>query len=384
MRYLNRILVFALLIPLSLRAQEDYRNIINTKTEYTNPRPYEVKTYPQINSKQAPKNIIFLIGDGMGLAQVYASMTANHGQLFLQNLKYMGISKTHSADDYTTDSAAGGTALSCGKKTYNGAIGVDADTVSTPSILEQAEKKGKATGMVVTCSVAHATPGVFVAHQPDRNLYEAIAAEYLNSDIDLFIGGGYNFFAKRKTDKRNLVKELEDKNYTVLRNLDEAKNFTQGNLTILADSFHMPEYKKRGDFLPEATEKAIEILNNNSKEGFFLMVEGSQIDWGGHYNDISYIINETLDFDRAIGKALEFAAKDGNTLVIVTADHETGGVSIETGDIEKGYVKARFATNVHTGIAVPVFTYGPGAESFIGFYENTEIYHKMAKLWNIE
>jgi alkaline phosphatase len=130
--------------------------------------------------------------------------------------------------------------------------------------------------------------------------------------------------------------------------------------------------------LPLSTVKTIEILKKNTN-GFFLMIEGSQIDWGGHKRNTTYIVNEMLDFDRTVGKVLEFAKADGNTLVIVTADHETGGMSINKGDIEKGEVKAEYTSFGHTGVMVPVFAFGPGAEDFCGIYENTEIFYKMVK-----
>ena len=383
MKNIKYLLFVTILFPLSLLAQETYKTI-NTKTEYTNPHPHKVETYKQKKGATSPKNIILMISDGMGPAQFHAALTANHGQLFIQNMKYMGMSKTSSTDQYITDSAAGGTALSAGQKTHNGAIAVDDDTLSIPTILEQAEEINMATGLVATSAITHATPASFIAHQKKRSMYEEIATDFLKTDIDVFIGGGYNHFGRRKSDNRNLITELEDKGYTVAEDLDDVIDFSEGRLAVLADSTHLPKYIIRGDMLPTATEKAIEVLHNNSKKGFFLMVEGSQIDWGGHQNDISYVVEEMLDFDRAVGKALEFAAKDGNTLVIVTADHETGGITIQGGDEEKGYIKAAFACGHHTGIAVPVFAFGPGADQFMGIYENTEIYHKMAKLLNLE
>ncbi len=377
------ILTVILILPLIGFGQGLDVKHLNTNTEFRNDHPHKVIDYKQIESNKTPKNIILMIGDGMGLSHQYATLTANHGQLFIANMKYIGISKTQSADDYTTDSAAGGTAIATGKKTYNRAISVDTDTMPTPTFIEESEKKKKATGLVTTCSITDATPAVFFAHVPERSMYEDIAEQFTTSGIDLFIGGGSKYFAKR-SDHKDLIKTLKDNGYSVAYNMEEAQSITSDKLSIFTNEGDSPPYTKRGDYLPQATEKAIEVLSNNSKEGFFLMVEGSQIDWGGHQNNISYIVNETLDFDRAVGKALEFAAKDGNTLVIVTADHETGGLAIETGDMKTGYVKAKFTTGTHTGLGVPVYTYGPCADHFIGFYENTEIYHKMAKLWKLE
>jgi alkaline phosphatase len=136
---------------------------------------------------------------------------------------------------------------------------------------------------------------------------------------------------------------------------------------------------ERGDMLPVATSTALNILDNNDK-GFFLMVEGSQIDWGGHASSTVYIVEDMLDFDRTIGKALEFASKDGETLVVVTADHETGGMALTGGDMSTGMVKADYPTTSHSAVMVPVFAYGPGAEEFMGIMENTDVHDKMKKL----
>ncbi len=375
------IISFLLLLPLYLLcAQEDYKEI-NTKKEYTYLTPYKVKAkLKTIPSGMKPQNIILLIGDGMGLAEYYVGLTANRGALHINNMKSIGFSKTSSSDNYVTDSAAGGTALATGKKTKNGVIGCDSLGHKCESILELAEKDGKATGLVSTSAITHATPASFIAHQSDRGMYEAIAADFLATEVDVFIGGGYKFFSQRE-DKRNLIEELQDKGYTIGRSLEEVKKVKKGNVAVLTAEEHNEAYIKRGDLLPQATKKSISILTKNSDKGFFLMVEGSQIDWAGHQNDITYLVQEMLDFDRAVGEALKFAEKDGNTLVIVTADHETGGLTLVGGDEAEGYVKVEFQTGWHTGVPVPVFAYGCGAEEFMGIYENTEIFHKMAHLW---
>lgn len=382
MKYTFLTVISTLLFCFTVTAQENYKDI-NTKTEYQNADTYTVVDIKDTKHSKTPKNIILLIGDGMGPAHFYAGLTANHGALNILNMKHIGLSKTKSADKYVTDSAAGGTALASGQKTNNGAIGVDVNEASIPTILEQAESLGKATGLVSTSSITHATPASFIAHQPKRSMYEEIAADFLNTEFDVAIGGGHKFFTDR-TDKRNLLTELEAKGYTTAGSLDQVKDVSSGNMIVLTAPEHNAQYAERGDLLPQATKKAIEVLHNNSKKGFFLMVEGSQIDWGAHQNDITYVVQEMLDFDRAVGEALKFAEEDGNTLVIVTADHETGGITILDGDETKGYVKVGFSTGHHTGLAVPVYTYGSGAKEFIGMYENTEIYHKMARLWKIE
>ena len=326
-----------------------------------------------------PKNIILLIGDGMGVTQLYSGFTLNNGQLNIIKFKSIGFSKTNSAFNYTTDSGAGATAISAGVKTYNGAIAVTKDSVVCKTILEYAEDWGLSTGLVSTSSITHATPASFIAHQVSRDYYEEIAADFLMTDIDVFIGGGRNNFTARR-DKRDLVQELRVKGYQVVYSMDSIKNITQGKLAGLNVPDHNPGYiEGRGDMLPSAAATAINILSNN-KKGFFLMVEGSHIDWGAHANNTLYVANEVVDFDRAVGKAMEFAEKDKKTLVIVTADHETGGMAIVDGNYKTGKVSAKFVTASHTGVMVPVFAWGPGAELFQGIQENTELFYKMMTL----
>jgi alkaline phosphatase len=345
---------------------------------YDSGEAYQVKTFTQKFKSRKPKNIIFFIGDGMGVSQVHAALTANKGRLFIENLKYTGFSKTSSADNYITDSAAGGTALSSGVKTYNGAIGLDKDKNRVKTILEIAEEKGMATGLVSTSAITHATPASFIAHQSNRNMYEEIAADFLKTDIDVFIGGGYKHFTNRK-DGRNLAGELKEKGYTVEKDLNIIANIKSGKLAGFVAEEHPGRLNERGNFLPVAVSTAINILSDN-KRGFFLMVEGSQIDWGGHASNTDYIVEDMLDMDKSIGKALEFAAKDGKTLIVLTADHETGGMAVLNGSFETGMVKGEFTTGGHTGVMVPIFAYGPGAEEFIGIMENIEINEKMKKL----
>jgi alkaline phosphatase len=338
--------------------------------------------YSQKN-KSRPRNIILMVGDGMGAAQIYAGLTANRGSLNLERCTHSGFHKNQAYDAYVTDSGAGATALSIGYKTINGAIGVDANKIPRTTILETAEQKKKSTGLVVTCSMTHATPASFVAHQPSRKMVEEIAADYLKTDIDVFIGGGRDHFAKRK-DGRNLIDSLKARKYQIATTIEEVEKITSGKLAgFLADVEPLKISEGRGDQLLKSTQTAIKILNQN-KNGFFMMVEGSQIDWGGHANDTQYIIDEMLDFDKAIGAVLDFAEKDGNTLVIITADHETGGFSIVNGDMTTGKVEGKFTTGNHTGVMIPVFAYGPGAEVFSGIYNNYQIFDKMMNAFGFE
>lgn len=374
MRYI--ILLSALLLSGTLMAQFHYNeDIKNNKFPV-----YKVDKIdlPHIKPGEKPQNIIFLIGDGMGIAQIQAGLTVNGGMLYLSYFKNVGFSKTHSADDYITDSAAGGTAMSTGKKTNNGMIGMTPDSVPVETILEIAESQGKSTGLVSTSSITHATPASFISHQLSRNMYEAIAADFLKTDFEVIIGGGYDNFAKRE-DGENLLQEFKDKGYKVLTDINDIKRVEHGKLVGLTAEKHNPPFDERKDMLPVASETALNILDDN-KKGFFVMIEGSQIDWGGHANNTDYIVGEMLDFDYTVGEALKFAAKDKHTLVIVSADHETGGLALAGGDYEKGEVTANYSTKSHTGIMVPVFAWGPGAEKFTGIMENTDIFKHMKEL----
>ena len=329
-------------------------------------------------SKSNPeiKNVILLIGDGMGLPDVNAAMTVSDKPLNIERCNIIGLQKTYSSDDYITDSGAAGTAMATGTKTKNGAIGMDAQGNPVKSILEIAEDHGLATGLISTSSITHASPASFIAHQLSRDSYEDIAIDFLNTDIDVFIGGGYDHFAKRK-DKLNLIDSLKFRGYEVDTSMSMVLKSTSRKLAGLTAPVHNPyRLTGRGDMLPASSGKAIEILNKNPK-GFFLMIEGSQIDWAGHANYADTLIDETLDFDQAVGVALDFAQKDGHTLVIITADHETGGVTIIGGDKQTHEVKINFSTKDHTTVMVPVYAYGPGAEKFTGIYDNTEIFQKI-------
>lgn len=325
---------------------------------------------------KTPKNIILMVGDGMGTAQIFAGLIANNGKLNLMRCTAIGFQKTQSADNFVTDSGAGATAFAIGKKTKNGAISVDANGKVHPTILETAKQNGLATGIVVTCSITHATPACFYAHQASRMQVEDIAADMLKGNVDVFIGGGRRHFTHR-VDGRDLVEALQVEGYQIANSTDELGQFTTGKVgAFTADLEPGKITEGRGDVLLNGITAALSLLSQN-KKGFFLMVEGSQIDWGGHENDSDYVISEVLDFDKSVGAVLEFARKDGDTLVVITADHETGGFAITHGDSRKGKLEGRFATGDHTGVMVPVFAYGPGSEAFIGIYENTAVFDKM-------
>jgi alkaline phosphatase len=335
----------------------------------------------QSNAKETPvtkktKNIIIMIGDGMGIAQTYASYTANNSFLNMFLFPFTGISMTSSSDNYITDSAAGATAMSCGYKTNNGSLGKDSTGKNLNNIFEIAKKNKLSTGFVVTCAITHATPAAFYAHNIDRNQYDSLAVDFLSGSVDVAIGGGKKYFAERK-DKRNLINELKAKGYKFTENIDSINCTTDCQVLCLPTAKDLPKISAgRGKYLPNAVSKAIEILNKD-KDGFILMVEGSQIDWGCHRNSINYVTEEVIDFDNAVGVALEFAKKDTNTLVIVTADHETGGLTLTGSYLKKIENKINFSTLDHTAVPVIVYAYGQGAGKFSGVYQNTALFYKM-------
>ncbi len=379
------IAIFTLLFIFTLGSRTSFSQVhtkenqdsINKKV-FENQSFHSVKEYPEPSGKR-PKNVIFLIGDGMGLSQIFGGLSANKGRLFLQNFTHIGFSTTHSHSHFTTDSGAAGTALATGKKTYNGAIGVGPDSCAVINIRERAAQKGLATGVVSTSAVTHATPASFVAHQKGRSSYEKIAEDFTKADIDLFIGGGLKHFSSRK-DGRNLVDSLKIKGFQILTDWKQLDGIERGKVAGLLAPEHLPTMlEERGEMLPTATRTAIKVLNNN-KKGFFLMVEGSQIDWGGHDNHTGYIVSEVLDFDKAVGVALEFASINKETLVLVTADHETGGFAITEGNYKTGKVSAGFVSKDHSSVMVPVFAFGPGADQFRGFFDNTDIPIKIKEL----
>lgn len=366
------LILFIFVISSAFSQQDVYEGKIST---YQNQNFYNVKTYSHKFKSKRPKNVIVMIGDGMGVAHVFAGATANKGKLNLDNFKHVGFSRTQSANRYVTDSAAGGTAIATGHKTNNSTVSLDVEGKPITSALKVAQQNGLSTGLVVTTSILDATPAVFVAHVLKRDMMPDIAAQFVDSGVDVFIGGGINHFNNRE-DGRNLLDELTQKGYQVYDDINSIKTVKQGKLAgFLKES----RLSQRGDQLEVTTEVALDILDNNRK-GFFLMIEGSEIDGGGHENDMQFLVEDMLDFDRTIGKVLDFAERDGRTLVIVTADHETGGLTLTGGNMQTGEVTGRFSTGGHTGVMVPVFAYGPGAEYFTGINENTSFFSKIINL----
>ena len=327
-------------------------------------------------SKKA-KNVIVLIGDGMGPAQVYSLILTSQEETAFERFPYSGFSITKSASNEITDSAAGGTAIAVGKKTKNNMVGMTPDSIPVPSMLEMFAERGKKTGVVVTCSVTHATPADFIAHNIARGNNEEIALEIANKPIlNVLFGGGKKYFTERK-DGLDLISKMWDNGWNIYDSLSQIED-NSARTMVLTCRKHMVKAPERGNFLPEATAKAIEMLDNEN--GFFLMIEGSQIDFACHDNDSTTLVEEMKDFNNTLNVVLDFAEKDGNTLVVVTADHETGGLTFV--DPQGKYTRTDFkwSTGSHSAIFVPVFSFGPGAEKFSGIMDNTEIISKIMEI----
>lgn len=345
---------------------------------FTYEHPYAVEKLQAPKGKKV-KNVILMIGDGMSLMHVYTAWAANRGKLWLENAQATGLSKTWAVKKLVTDSGSGGTSLATGVKTVYHAVGVDPEGKPLTSLVDVAKELGKDAGMAVTCRLWDATPCDFCCHNIDRDKEEELVGDYPTSGVDFVFGGGAQKFTNRK-DGRDIFKELQKKGYHVSRTLDDFFAYDK-NSRIFAVPYDKdtPLPDERGDLLARASMKGISLMNQN-KNGFFMMIEGSQLDDCGHFNQLDLLMKETLDFDKTIGEVMKWAAKDGETLVVVTADHETGGLTLVNGNKDEGRVECCFSTKDHSGAMVPVYAFGPGAENFTGIFENTDVFKKIKKL----
>ncbi len=331
---------------------------------------------------EKPTNIILVIGDGMGLAQIALAEYLTKPPSPLAQMEVVGLQKTHSANNIETDSGASGTAMSCGVKTFNSAIGLGADSLAVPSIFELAKAKGMKTGFAVTSSVVHATPASFYAHAPSRAMYETIATQLVESEIDVFVGGGEKYFDNRYSDRVNLLKVLEDKNYTVITSESGHAHF---NLDAIEKEQRIAWFTAYEDpirttmgrnYFPKVSVEVVKALEKRADNGYFMMIEASQIDWASHANDQEWLALEMQDTYAMLELVLQKVKQDKNTLLIVTADHECSYMSLKG----KKSPRVKFNSKVHSSQMVPVFATGPGAEEFLGIYENTAIFDKMKML----
>ena len=347
---------------------------------YVFDKPYKVEKKKPTKGKKV-KNVILMIGDGMSLAHMYTAWTANRGQLWLENAQYTGLSKTWCTNRLVCDSGSGGTALATGQKTCYHAVGTDPQGNPLTTLCDRAKAKGKSAGIAVTCRLWDATPCDFSCHNLDRDKEQELIGDYPTSGLDYAFGGGAKYFTNR-ADGRDIFKELEANGYHVSRTWDDLAAWKSGKVFAVPYDVDTPLPDERGDLLARASLKGIELLNQN-RNGFFMMVEGSQLDDYGHFNQLDLLMKETLDFDQTIGKMMKWAAQDGETLVVVTADHETGGLTLVDGNKDEGKVTCCFSTKSHSGVMVPVYAFGPGSEQFSGIMENTDIFKKIKALMKL-
>lgn len=297
---------------------------------------------------QQAKYVFYFIGDGMGLNQVNTTemyLGEKQGRIGTEPLCFAsfpvaGMATTFSASNSITDSSAGGTALATGVKTYNGAIGVDANKERVMSVAERAKRAGKKVGVTTSVSIDHATPAAFYGHQPDRSMYYEIALQLPEAGFDFYAGSGFLKPARTfdKKDAPSIYPIFEQAGYTIARGLDEykAKADGAGKMVLMqkegANSSSLPYAidRREGDLtLAQITESAIDFLSRDNKKGFFLMVEGGKIDWACHSNDPATMVKEVIDMDNAVRVAYEFYKKHPKeTLIVITADHETGGLAL--------------------------------------------------------
>jgi len=327
------------------------------------------------------KNVILMVADGMGISHFSAAWIANKGQMNIDNCMYTGLARTFCANRLITDSGAAGTAMATGHKANYHAVGVDSQNVEHNSLTDLAHAKGLKTAIVVTCGLTDATPATFCANNPERDNEEELAADFLTCNVDFLFGGGRNKFHNRG-DGRNILNEMEQNGYQVCSSWEQTGLVEEGKVLAILEEGQLPLAAKRGDLFSRATTKALEMVSSN-ENGFFAMFEGSRIDDCGHWNDMPRLVEEINDFDEVVGEVLEWAEKDGQTLVVILADHETGGLTIANGEIASGTVEGNFANREHSGILVPVYTYGPQSNQFTGIFDNTEIFAKIKSILDL-
>lgn len=370
------------------------------------------------------KNVILFVGDGMGTAQrnaIRLATVGEKGSLAMDAMPYAGLIHTSSTVP-VTDSAASATAYASGVKTYNGAIGMDADKKSVPTIMEYAKQAGKSTGVVTTSQITDATGAAFGAHVEDRSKQSDIALQLLTkSKVDVLLGGGEDFWypagnpgkfqdepaedpsEKSKGTQGNLVDKAKQLGYNYVYTKADLQKAKGGKLLGLFANEEMFQQKPEGEgdiynpvvSLQEMTKKAIDTLSSN-KNGFFLMVEEEGTDEFAHQNNAKMTIKSGQELDKAVQVAKDYAKKNPDTLVLVLADHETGGFSIEevndsdeSGDgiskedgpfaiaNSKQNFVVDWTTSGHTAVDIPITAMGRNADLFTGIYENTEVFHKL-------
>ena len=360
--------------------------------------PKELK---QVNVKA--RNIILLIGDGMGPTHISVYRNVQGGpnhKLSFDKFDFSGYVKTHAYNSLVTDSAASATAFSSGVKTINRYVGVDHNKKPAKNITEMLFEKGFVNTIISTSEITHATPAAFASHVSSRYEKEKIAEHIYNSKNHIVLGGGTNYFLPIeeggiREDGVDFVKKIK-KNFHYLETKKDLDNFNYSDRKKIFGLFAEDDLE-RTEFEPNLLEMLDFSIRESKRlladgcKGFFIMAEGSKIDWASHDNDYEYYLKEMQEFEKTVKKALNFAEENNDTLVIVTADHETGGLLIEQDDAryrETGNMKISWNTavgrGVHTGIMVPVFAQGPGAENFSGVMDNTDVFFAMEEALGID
>ena len=340
---------------------------------YTASRTYDIVSVEQPPAGNEVRNVVFMIGDGMGLEQSSCAWVLNKGKLNLDIFPVVGLSRTYCTDNLITDSAAGGTALAAGRKTAYEHVGTAPDGSDMYSILVKAKNAGKKTGVAVTCQFADATPCDFCCHNESRYNQEDLIADYVECGVDYLSGGGLDWFTVNRTDGRDITAEMAAAGYNVALDEQALLDAPLPVIGILAPD-NLPVAGERGDLYRHTVIHGLDILSRESGDrGFVMMLEGSCIDDWLHGNDIGLAMEEVLDFDRTIGDVLQWAEKDGHTLVVVTADHSTGSLTLQDGNLEEGRIGVAFGNESHNGIAVPYYVWGPGSDAFGGIMENGDL-----------
>ena len=358
------------------RTTRDFRGFQNDKLQLSEGIDTYRPTHRNDGGKGRIRNVIFLIGDGMGLSQITAAAYANCG-LTLMNFNYIGLQRNNALGAFTTDSAAGGSALATGERHANRHISMTEQGEAVPSLSDWSRGKGLPVGVVTLGNAVDATPTAFYGHSVERDNADELTRCLLDTPVDLLCGSGIRQFTERG-DGIDLIGELS-KSYRFVRSIDEI-NAAEGRVVCIDERMDEAAEESNLGLLAEATRAAIDKLQERGDKGFFLMVEGAKIDYAGHSRCLPGSVIEMLSFDLAVAEALKFADENGQTLVVVTADHETGGLVLLDGDEQSGRIMGVYTTDDHTPAMLPVFAYGPGADRFCGTYLNTEIARRIREL----
>jgi len=363
------------------KATHDFQGFQNEKLQLTKRVETYTPTYKNDGSDKKIKNVIFLIGDGMGLGQISAGAYANNRDLSMLKMRYTGFHFANPENDFIPDSASGGSSLATGEPSWTRHIAANIDGSEEISPMsDYFHDLGKSIGVITMGDIADATPAVFYGHASERDSIEHITSFLTTTgNVDLLAGTGSDYFEKPREDKLDMLAGLKANGFTYCH---DALNMTDVPGKVVCVDPRMGPYAQEEtlDLLAEITTESINKLQSLSSKGFFLMVEGPKIDYAGHSDCFPASVIETLAFDRAVAAALKFADQDGHTLVVVTADHETGGLMILDGDLSTGHVLAVYNSDDHTPSVIPVFAYGPGAQNLIGTYLNTNIARTIKRI----